>query len=133
KYTIILGAVDHFKQVNEDHGHLVGDMVLRNIAQILHRNVVGRGFAARWGGAEFLIVYMDMDRKEASEELEAVLNQIRQSSVTFNDQIIRVTMTFGVAEGDFRKELRELFKEADSNMLYGKRQGRNQIVSGLSE
>ncbi len=133
KYTIILGAVDHFKQVNEEHGHLVGDMVLRNIAQILHRNVVGRGFAARWGGAEFLIVYMDMDRKEASEELEAVLNQIRQSSVEFNDQIIRVTMTFGVAEGDFRKELRELFKEADSNMLYGKRQGRNQIVSGLPE
>ena len=133
KYTIILGAIDHFKQVNEDYGHMVGDMVLRNIAQILHRNVAGRGFVARWGGAEFLIVYMDINMKDSCEELEAVLNRIRQSSVEFNEQIIRVTMTFGVAEGDFRKELRELFKEADSKMLYGKRQGRNQIVSEAVE
>lgn len=127
-FAVAIGDIDFFKKVNDTYGHEAGDAILKNVAKILSNNMVGRGFVARWGGEEFLIVYENATMKVATEALNDILNHIRSSEVTYQDQKIKVTMTFGVTEGDCSKEINVLLKETDDKLYNGKENGRNRVV-----
>ncbi len=127
-FVIAIGDIDFFKKINDTYGHEAGDAVLKSVAHILNKNMHGKGFAARWGGEEFLIVYERATLKIAVEGLQDILNYVDVSEVVYNEQKIKATMTFGVVEGNCNKELYNLLKEADDKLYYGKENGRNQII-----
>lgn len=127
-FCIAIGDIDFFKKVNDTYGHECGDAVLREVAGKLHEHMLPYGFAVRWGGEEFLLAYERMDLNQVLPLLEKLLEDIRSMECRYDSQVIRVTMTFGVAEGG-ADDLRTLFRRADEKLYEGKSAGRNRIVT----
>ena len=88
-----IGDIDFFKRVNDTYGHECGDLVLKNIAACLKRHMAGKGFAARWGGEEFLLVYDHMDVREAYRYLQRLNFEIHDLDSCFDGRTVRITMT----------------------------------------
>lgn len=131
-FTLVIGDIDFFKKVNDTYGHQCGDMVLKNISHILRKHIQDKGYAIRWGGEEFLLVYENSTLEDAHTSLSALLEEIRSTSIASDGSQIHVTMTFGMA-CDPSRDLKELLREADDRLYYGKNHGRNQIVTGREE
>ena len=132
KFVVVLGDIDLFKKVNDQHGHPGGDAVLKAVACLLQKSVEGKGSAARWGGEEFLLLYENMDLLSALRELESLLEEVRAARVNYKDDEIRVTMTFGAVEGS-AEEIHTLLKAADDRLYFGKEHGRDCIISHMEE
>ncbi|TCL55654.1 diguanylate cyclase (GGDEF)-like protein [Kineothrix alysoides] len=132
KFVVVLGDIDLFKKMNDQHGHPGGDAVLKAIACLLQKNVEGKGSVARWGGEEFLLLYENMDLPSALKALECLLKEIRETMVNYKGNEIHVTMTFGVVEGS-TEEIHTLLKAADDRLYFGKEHGRNCIIYDMGE
>ncbi len=127
-FAIAIGDIDFFKKVNDTYGHECGDAVLKNVSALLKQHMWHRGFAARWGGEEFLLVFENVDLTEARKQLELLMDKIHELDTLYEGQHVKVTMTFGlVCESD--KDLHTILKEADGKLYIGKTNGRNQVVS----
>lgn len=126
-FCVALGDIDLFKKVNDTYGHECGDLVLKKVSETLRHHMHGIGFAARWGGEEFLLVFHQTDLDNAYNSLETLLEKIRTLEINYNDQPIRVTMTFGVAPGS-DSDMKDLVRAADEKLYEGKTAGRNQVV-----
>lgn len=127
-FVIGIGDIDFFKSVNDTYGHECGDLVLKKVAYILKKHMTGKGFVARWGGEEFLFVYDNADLDLARRQTEELLQEIREQEVIYEEQLVRVTMTFGLTEGGVGTRMKELLQTADNKLYYGKENGRNQVV-----
>lgn len=127
RFTIVMGDIDFFKKVNDKYGHDCGDRVLIFISKMIKDNVGENGFACRWGGEEFLLVY-ELDYEDAKKKVETLLEQIRDFRFEYNTQDIRVTMTFGMKEMEMGVSYEKIIKAADDNLYKGKTDGRNRIV-----
>lgn len=132
-FTVAIGDVDLFKSVNDTYGHKAGDEVLKNVSACLKNCVAGKGVAIRWGGEEFLLVFETMEAAEAIEAIEHIVEEIRSMTTTCEGKWIKVTMTFGVMQIRNEMETTELIRLADEKLYYGKRNGRNQIVTVLEK
>lgn len=131
--AVCIGDIDFFKKVNDTYGHDAGDLVLKNVASTMNKYMTGKGFVARWGGEEFLLAFTKVGQDDAAKYLEELLEKIRQIELLYEGKTIRVTMTFGVADGSLHAEYGPLLNEADARLYYGKQSGRNQVVSTASE
>ena len=127
-YVVAIGDIDFFKSVNDTYGHECGDLVLKKIAGLLKKNMLGKGFVARWGGEEFLFVYDNCTLSAARADMELLLDEIRSLPISYDDQEIRISMTFGLAEGGIGTNVKDLLQLADTHLYAGKSNGRNQIV-----
>lgn len=129
-YTLIMGDIDHFKKINDNYGHLVGDYVLKGISELLVKNINTNGFVGRYGGEEFIIVIPYLKVEEAYKLIEKIRKLIKQTKikVKYNDCIkeFYVSMTFGVTSSNPNKSINELIAEADKALYDGKHNGRNQ-------
>lgn len=132
-YAVALGDIDYFKKVNDTFGHEAGDLVLAQVSEQFKTGTAGKGFVSRWGGEEFLIVLEGLDRKKALEELTQMLQNIRNIAIPYQGQEIRVTMTFGLVDGNLSEDCEKLIRMADDRMYYGKEHGRNRIVTSLGD
>ena len=129
-FSIALGDIDFFKKVNDTYGHNAGDEVLKAVAATLKSMMNGKGFAARWGGEEFIMVFDRMAMYDSADWLWKILGKIREMTVEADGFEIKVTMTFGVVTGrDTNSET--LVEAADEKLYYGKQNGRNQVVVDL--
>ena len=127
-FALVIGDIDFFKRVNDTYGHECGDAVLKNVSALLKQHMWRRGFAARWGGEEFLLVFENVDLAEARKQLELLMDKIHELDTLYEGQHVKVNMTFGlVCESD--KDIHTLLKEADAKLYIGKTNGRNQVVS----
>lgn len=127
-YTVAIADIDFFKKVNDTYGHAAGDEVLVNVAQVMKKNMAGKGFAARWGGEEFLLVYTNSDMETALVNLEILAGTIREMCVEYEDKAIKVTVSIGVATGDSNSVDRVLCT-ADDRLYHAKKSGRDRVVS----
>lgn len=127
KFCVAIGDIDLFKRVNDTYGHECGDLVLKNVADILRRHMHGAGAAARWGGEEFLLIFRDMNLKDAGELLDRILEDIRSMETEYNNHIIKITMTFGLTEGN-TEDVTGMLRTADEKLYEGKSMGRNRII-----
>lgn len=132
-YEVAMGDIDYFKNVNDTFGHEAGDIVLTQVAQELKRAVAGRGFVCRWGGEEFLIVLDGLDRKTALKILTQMLQNIRGIVVPCQGQEIRVALTIGLVDGSLSDDHEELIRMADERLYYGKKHGRDRIVTNVDD
>lgn len=125
--TVILADIDQFKNVNDGHGHLVGDQLLGDIATILLRSVRKVDTVGRWGGEEFMILCPDTDLPGACALAESI-----RAVVESNDFPIvgRKTSSFGVAEYQPGEGPEATVKRADIALYRAKATGRNRVVSG---
>ena len=131
-FCLAIADIDFFKKVNDTYGHNAGDEVLKAIAGILKGEMVGKGFAARWGGEEFILVFDKMDTTAAEPHLWAALENIRANVVETEGFSIKVTMTFGLSEGT-QGTIEEIVSVSDEKLYYGKQHGRNQVVNVMPE
>ena len=127
-FALAIGDIDFFKKVNDTYGHECGDTVLKNVSALLKQHMWRRGFAARWGGEEFLLVFENVDLTEARKQLELLMDKIHELDTLYEGQHVKVNMTFGLI-CDPDKDIHALLKEADEKLYIGKTNGRNQVVS----
>ncbi len=126
--SIAIGDIDFFKKVNDTYGHECGDMVLRQLALVFSENMHDKGEVSRWGGEEFLLTFDNVNGDNALIYLDKLQKKVKTLEIPYKDQIIRVTMTFGLGEFDFHKGPDYSINDVDRKMYQGKRTGRNKIV-----
>lgn len=126
--TLILVDIDHFKALNDTHGHAVGDWALQAVAGVLKAGVRDMDFVARWGGEEFLVV---LPFSGGPESL-LVAERLRQSILAIQHPgalTLNMSATFGVAEALPDEDIQHTIQRADEALYRGKHQGRNQVVA----
>jgi diguanylate cyclase (GGDEF)-like protein len=127
--SLIMFDVDRFKSVNDTHGHLAGDYVLKHLASVIRARIRREDVLARYGGEEFGIVLPEIDHYNAMQFAEKVRRLIEQADFRFEDVVIPVTVSVGVAslKGEVEDVL-EFVKAADDNLFAAKEAGRNRVI-----
>lgn len=124
KYAIIMLDIDHFKQVNDTHGHTEGDHVLRRVVHLLSSKLRPHDFIARWGGEEFLVILESISSADAKAVSDALCQCIEGGTV--NDAI-PVTVSLGVALSAGDQTAINTLKNADEALYAAKTAGRNRV------
>jgi len=130
--SVVLLDVDHFKAVNDNHGHLAGDAVLREVAQRLTRALRIEDVLGRYGGEEFLIVARDITLDQGAQLAERMRALIDSSPVVFEGEPILVSASFGVASlacCGATRDAPALLATVDARLYEAKRAGRNRVVA----
>lgn len=128
--SLLLADVDHFKAVNDEHGHLVGDEVLRRVALNLREHLRESDTVCRWGGEEFLMIVQDCDASAALLLAEKLRTAIADDLTLAELSSGRVTASLGVAELRPKESAEELLGRADAAMYAAKESGRNCVRVG---
>ncbi|MCY1043809.1 GGDEF domain-containing protein [Corallococcus sp. bb12-1] len=127
--SMFMFDIDHFKQINDVHGHLAGDYVLRELAQSIKRLVRREQCFARYGGEEFAVVMPEDGPDKARVFAEKIRKLVEDKVFTFEDKVIPVTISLGVAEvASEMSEPTQFIKVADMNLYKAKKTGRNRVV-----
>ncbi len=124
--SLLMIDVDHFKRVNDEHGHGVGDEVLVAIAQLLHSSCRSSDVSARLGGEEFTVLFGFCDQHDAIEKAEALRKAVEQHPFTCGT----VTVSIGISTRDNQHPMADfntLYNEADSALYAAKADGRNRV------
>ena len=125
--SISLVDIDHFKNINDTHGHTTGDEVLRNLAARLRGQIRHPDTLGRYGGEEFLIVLPNSEVTAAVEQASRLCQRVRAMQIEFNGLKLSVTISIGVAQLKIGKENWEQFlNRADAAMYTAKKNGRDQ-------
>ena len=129
--AVLMMDLDNFKVVNDDHGHLAGDFVLRELSYRLRPSVRREDLFARYGGEEFCLVLVETDLPEAADVAERIRAAISGEPFRFEETPLEVTVSVGVAVtgGDNDLTPEGLVKLADDKLYAAKRAGRNRIVT----
>ena len=127
--TLVIADIDYFKSVNDNFGHQAGDKVLRLLSRRLNDSLRKSDILARYGGEEFGILLPDTPVTDSLLVVKRLKRIVESLAVEYEGQMIRVTMSFGVAlfqpESDLSKD--EWVKRADHALYEAKRRGRNQV------
>jgi diguanylate cyclase (GGDEF)-like protein len=129
---VIIGDVDRFKAINDEHGHSTGDAVLRDAAYVLRKQLRAFDLVYRLGGEEFLVLLPGSDVEQAHRNAERLRVAVADASVVAG---VQLTMSFGVSASKRGSEFDydEVFAVADAALYEAKRGGRDQVVSGAKE
>ncbi|MDK2920759.1 MAG: hypothetical protein PWR24_316 [Desulfonauticus sp.] len=127
--SLLLFDIDKFKLINDNYGHDVGDIALKEVALALKESIRSNDYACRIGGEEFAIILKGSGYKQTSIIAKRVLDNIRAKKICVNDRYINITLSCGGAvylgRGKVTKE--ELFKIADNNLYKSKREGKDRF------
>jgi diguanylate cyclase (GGDEF)-like protein len=128
--SVVMVDIDHFKKINDDMGHLVGDYTLRELAAVIRRLVRREDLFARYGGEEFTLVLVETNFKQATEAAERVRLAVEKHTFRFENQTFNLTISLGVAEcsNDGSATPVELIRQADEKLYEAKRTGRNRVM-----
>jgi len=130
--AVVMADIDHFKQINDTHGHPVGDVVLRAAAQSLRATVRPYDSVGRYGGEEFLVVVPGCSVNCAAGQADRLRAAVMQQPVDTPGGLIRSTMSFGVAVCTLERRINavDLIRIADAALYRAKRAGRNCVELG---
>ncbi len=130
-YTIVIADLDNFKDINDCHGHPVGDAVLRQFAALLKDHFSHSGTVYRYGGDEFTIIVKDTDAHSVKKTLENLRKRLANAMfVALGGRVkIRLTASFGLAQGDNTKDMRHVISQADEMLYLAKKDGRDCVKS----
>ncbi len=134
--SLLLLDIDYFKKVNDDYGHLVGDRVLRFVAETIKRSVKGSDYVARYGGEEFAVIFPATNLVGALTASRQVLASVSGKKLTVSKggkSIGSVTLSGGLAELKINDTLESIVERADKALYRAKSAGRNSIVTDEDE
>ena len=128
--SIMMVDIDHFKNINDIHGHAVGDLALREIATRIKNSVRAVDIVARYGGEEFIILMPETELNEACQVAERVRRSVADNPIEEDNATINATLSIGVAEIDeLSKNMDQLIIYADQALYAAKAAGRNRVTS----
>jgi len=129
---IVMCDLDHFKLVNDTHGHLAGDEVLRVFAELLKKHARDSDIICRFGGEEFVLFLPDMPPAVAYQRAEQLRTELAAKRITLGPAVIQVTASFGVAAfPENGKTMDSLISAVDAAMYQAKETGRDRVVASL--
>ena len=123
--SLLLIDVDHFKQVNDTHGHQAGDDMLRALVQRIAGSLRESDLIFRWGGEEFLVVLRDCEGENALHLADKLREAVAASPLAVNGASLHATISVGVAERTEDEDIDHLIGRADQALYLAKRDGRN--------
>ena len=124
---VIILDIDDFKKVNDIHGHLEGDEVLKKFTSILSKNIRETDKVGRWGGEEFLIICPNTNMENLIKVAEGLRAEVQKYN--FGKHIDSITASFGLSLFDGLKEIEKVLDEADKALYYAKNNGKNRVVN----
>ena len=125
--SVVLIDIDHFKKINDNHGHIVGDKVLQIIAGLLKKNLRESDLLCRWGGEEFMMLLPKCELKDAKLLAEKIRLQIENEKMRVEGKQITITASFGICEYTHNKTQHEVFESVDTALYRAKDLGRNRV------
>jgi len=125
--AMLLADIDHFKDINDRHGHMAGDQVLKYLAGQLLGSLRQSDIAVRWGGEEFLLVMKGCDLAEGQRIAEALRQKVAGSPVEMNGLTIPLTISIGVSQFDGSEAPDQTVNRADAALYAAKSAGRNRV------
>ncbi len=129
-FSVLLLDIDHFKAINDQHGHAGGDQVLRQFAEVVHQSCRSSDFVFRYGGEEFLVVLVDTARDAALLVAEKLGAEIRRHAFMIPEVgALRITASIGVAAFDGHPDYAYLIDRADKALYQAKQSGRDRSVA----
>jgi diguanylate cyclase len=129
--SLVFCDIDHFKRLNDLHGHETGDRVLRFVAQLLSKHFARIGLVGRFGGEEFVGAFPGLDAEATYavvDKCRAALADLPLYAASSGDRIGAVTFTAGIAELQRGETMADLLRRADEALYCGKGEGRNRVV-----
>jgi diguanylate cyclase (GGDEF)-like protein len=132
--TLLMLDLDHFKRINDEYGHLNGDLLLQELANVLTSGVRAADLCGRWGGEEFVVLLRDTPLRSAADVAENLRKRIADHLFTIAGQHISMTISIGVAELNATADdaLQLAYHYADKALYQAKAEGRNRVVSHQS-
>ena len=135
-FSIFLFDIDHFKQINDRYGHLVGDEVICSTAEIVRQKLRRTDILARYGGEEFTIYLPHTNRDQAVVLAKRILSAVGENTVNSGSERVQVTISMGIVSEnsedlqfeDSKVFLRDVFSRADAALYLAKNGGRNRVV-----
>ncbi len=127
--ALILFDIDHFKKINDHHGHLAGDYVLKQLATVIRAKIRREDIIARYGGEEFAIVLPEIGRDKGIAFANKIRGLVEKAPFRFEDTKISVTISIGVACSQDDDDAGILIKRADDKLYEAKAAGRNCVKS----
>jgi len=125
--SVVLADLDHFKWINDTHGHQTGDMVLKEIGAIFLRSVRSYDWVGRYGGEEFLLILPGTSFTHARTRAEQLRQAVQTARIGNGKEAIQLTASIGVASG-FPADYEAIIRAADAALYRAKSNGRNCIV-----
>ena len=131
--SLIAFDIDHFKQINDVHGHPAGDAILRELAEIVGRSLRAEDWFARVGGEEFAIIERAADERQVRAMAERIRRTVESHRFTWDGRAVPVTISLGVATlwGENFRNAEALVRAADEFLYRAKQSGRNRVVTAL--
>ena len=126
--SVIVIDLDHFKRINDERGHHVGDGVLRTLGEILSAGMRNTDAVGRWGGEEFLLVCPGASLANAADLAEKLRHRIMETNFIPEDPLT-ITASFGVATSEDGQGFEDVFRQADQALYLAKSRGRNCVVA----
>ena len=131
EFCLLVIDIDHFKKVNDTHGHLVGDKVLVGIANVLVKNIRGNDYVARFGGEEFAVLLRDSPMTSAfsvAENLRASVQRLKLKHIKSGKTLDPITISIGLADCRKNESAVDLIHRTDKALYRAKETGRNRTV-----
>ena len=125
--TVLIVDIDHFKRVNDTHGHPAGDEVLRAVAQMLGARLRDLDCLARYGGEEFVVVLRRCDVNRGRRIAEALRHNIASAEIDIADGTVSITVSIGIAQWGPGEQLDEVVQRADRTLYRAKQAGRDRV------
>ncbi len=126
--SVMMIDLDGFKQINDSYGHLVGDEVLRKVAEIFKKQMRASDFIARYGGDEFAVILPETSKNEAFAVAEKIKRAFEREAIRVNHQTMSIRFSVGISS--YRSDMKsfyDLIEEADRAMYLAKEKGKNRI------
>lgn len=132
KASLLMLDLDHFKQVNDRHGHLAGDKLLKDLATLLQASVRNTDRVGRWGGEEFVVLLRETGEAGAREVAESLRSKVAEHPFALEGELLRLSTSIGIASLDpsAPDALELAYSRADLAMYAAKAAGRNRVVVG---
>lgn len=130
--SVIVIDLDHFKRINDQRGHHIGDRVLQTLGEVLRAHTRKTDGLGRWGGEEFVLVCPGASLAKAADLAEKLRHRIRETNFIPEDPLI-ITASFGVAITQNGQSFEDAFRQADQALYLAKSRGRNCVVAAAEE
>lgn len=128
--SVVLMDIDHFKKINDDYGHPIGDKILKEIADLLKKNLRAVNKLCRWGGEEFIFLLPNTSVEEARKVAEKLRTLIERAEFSIDGESIRVKASFGIASIKCEENpIDRAYERVDRALYMAKQGGRNIVVS----
>ena len=125
--ALVMLDCDHFKRINDNYGHMAGDVVLATVANAMEKSVKATDVVCRFGGEEFAIIYPDTSKSQAFEVTERVRVNVSKIDFKFKNENVKMTISCGIGhmDRDNIKTASKLITESDTALYQAKNNGRN--------